>query len=194
MKSNHPYVISTRDLPSGAGNMRQFTLTAPVPADWSTALISVSPGDITLDITVQQVTDGILVNVSSCLDLQGQCGRCLQDITDQLDVDICQLYYFPHIAEQLIAQGDEDAKDEPVLQKEQIDLEPLLRDYVLPELPYQPLCNPDCAGLCPGCGQKWADLPADHEHVVIDPRWSALEDLATQLGAQTENGNASDSQ
>ena len=33
-----------------------------------------------------------------------------------------------------------------------IDLEPLVRDAVLLELPLAPLCSDTCLGLCPQCG------------------------------------------
>src|SRR5690606_28450727 len=36
-----------------------------------------------------------------------------------------------------------------------------------------------CRGLCPGCGERLDDLPADHEHVDVDPRWAALAGLAS---------------
>ena len=35
---------------------------------------------------------------------------------------------------------------------DQLDLEPMVREAVLLELPLAPLCRPDCAGLCPECG------------------------------------------
>ena len=55
-----------------------------------------------------------------------------------------------------------------------LDLEPALRDALVPTLPFQPRCRPDCAGLCPECGRRVDDLPADHRHDHPDPRWSAL--------------------
>ncbi len=50
----------------------------------------------------------------------------------------------------------------------------MVRDTVVLGLPVSPLCRPDCAGLCPDCGQRLDDLPADHTHELIDPRWAAL--------------------
>ena len=41
----------------------------------------------------------------------------------------------------------------------------------------RPLCRPDCAGLCSQCGERLDDLPADHHHESIDPRWAALSGL-----------------
>ena len=71
---------------------------------------------------------------------------------------------------------DKEPDDEEAsrLDGELLDLEPLLRDTVVLDLPYTPLCRPDCAGLCPDCG---ADLNADLDHShgeKIDPRWADL--------------------
>ena len=46
-------------------------------------------------------------------------------------------------------------------------------------LPARILCRPDCAGLCPVCGESLNDAdPADHEHDTgPDPRWAKLDEL-----------------
>ena len=78
---------------------------------------------------------------------------------------------------------------------ELLDLEPVLRDAVVLALPQNPLCGPDCPGLCPECGARLADDP-DHTHgEAIDPRWSALSQLAEQPvppADQSESDIASD--
>ncbi len=59
-----------------------------------------------------------------------------------------------------------------------IDLEPVLRDAAMLDLPFIPLCREDCAGLCPTCGVNLNDDP-DHGHgEAIDPRWADLADWA----------------
>jgi chromosomal replication initiator protein len=63
------------------------------------------------------------------------------------------------------------------LNKKEIDLELAIRDAVILNLDINPLCTEDCAGLCPGCGEKWINLPSDHAHTPDDPRWSALKDF-----------------
>ena len=60
-----------------------------------------------------------------------------------------------------------------------IDLERPIRDAIVLALPINPLCDEDCEGLCPECGQKWSELPEDHAHESIDPRWSGLSGLFT---------------
>ena len=62
-----------------------------------------------------------------------------------------------------------------------------MRDGIVTLMEDRPLCKPDCQGLCPGCGEKWEDLPDDHEHVVIDPRLAGLSGLLDQLTARDEN-------
>src|SRR5271169_4726011 len=54
-----------------------------------------------------------------------------------------------------------------------IDLEQSIIDAVGLELPFSPLCGPDCPGLCPECGVQLAEAPG-HHHDLIDPRWAKL--------------------
>jgi uncharacterized protein len=46
------------------------------------------------------------------------------------------------------------------------------------------VCREDCPGLCSECGARLADEP-DHQHDVIDPRWSALSALSTEASTTT---------
>ena len=71
---------------------------------------------------------------------------------------------------------DETTDEDEVgrMQGDLIDLEPALRDAVVLTLPTNPLCRADCPGLCPECGVHWDELPADHSHEQVDPRWAAL--------------------
>ena len=60
------------------------------------------------------------------------------------------------------------------------DLEALLRDTLVEELPLQPLCKPDCKGLCSQCGIDLNENP-DHQHDMTDIRFAALEGLKAKL-------------
>ena len=68
---------------------------------------------------------------------------------------------------------------------ELIDLDGPIRDAVILNLPINPLCSPDCPGLCPDCGMKWIELPEDHEHAPADIRWAGLENWS---GGNSESG------
>lgn len=72
-------------------------------------------------------------------------------------------------------EADEDDRE---LVGDLLDLEPVLRDALVPVLPFKPVCRPDCPGLCAECGAHLAD-DSGHHHDVLDPRWAALHRLTS---------------
>ena len=144
----------------------------PAPSDLGTELIGIPAGaDLELDLRLESVLEGVLVSGQARGPLAGQCVRCLDDLDAQIEVDLQELFVYPERAE----QDDDDELRE--IEDERIDLEPALRDAVVLALPFQPVCRPDCPGLCPQCGQRLADDP-QHGHEEQDPRWEALRVLA----------------
>jgi len=59
----------------------------------------------------------------------------------------------------------------------QIDLDPLLREYALLEIPIQPLCRPDCKGLCAECGENRNRVNCGHTIPSSESPFAALKDL-----------------
>lgn len=175
-----PLTISVRDLARRAGSVRQVELTVPAPEELGTAVLQVPTGsDVHLDLTLTAVSDGILVTGPVDVRLAGQCARCLDPIESGLTVELTELYYHPDVRARLIDDGDEDAEEYPVIDGDDLDLEPAVRDAVVLDLPFTPLCKPDCQGLCPVCGIRMEDAEEGHAHEDIDPRWAALAALAS---------------
>ena len=58
-----------------------------------------------------------------------------------------------------------------------LDLTEAVRQYLLIALPIKPLCDEDCAGLCPDCGEDLNKGPCDCPPREIDARWSELSKL-----------------
>ena len=98
-----------------------------------------------------------------------------------VDVDLQELYAYPGKR----PEGQEDEDDLRELEGDLLDLEPALRDAVVPALPFQPVCRDDCPGLCSECGARLADDPG-HHHDVVDPRWSALQAMLEQSSVTDE--------
>ena len=170
-----PLVLDIRDFPRRAGTDRELTLTVPAPAELGIEVLAV-PQDapIDLELRLESVMEGVLVTGSAQAGLEGECVRCLTPIQDEVDVDLQELYFY-EVPEDLSA---EEAEETPVVVDDTIDLEPLLRDAVVLALPFQPLCQDDCQGLCAECGANLNDDP-DHAHEApIDPRWAGLAGLA----------------
>jgi DUF177 domain-containing protein len=176
-----PLVLDTRDLPRRPGSMREVRRTVPAPKDLGLELVGVPEGaELSLDLRLESVSEGVLVTGTVTGPVTGECGRCLRAISDTVDVPIQELYAYEHSATDETTEEDEVGR----LQGDLIDLEPALRDAVVLALPTHPLCREDCPGLCPECGVHWDDLPADHTHRQVDARWAALQRLS---GGQTPN-------
>lgn len=151
--------------------MREYRRSVPAPAGLGLDIIGVPEGaPLDLDVRLESVTEGVLVTGTVTAPLRGECGRCLDPVTDELTVDVCELFAYPDSATDETTEPDEV----PRLGGDHLDTEPMVRDAVVLALPWTPLCDPDCAGLCPTCGQRLDDLPAGHTHDEIDPRWAAL--------------------
>ena len=85
---------------------------------------------------------------------------------------------------------DGDGEETYPLVDHEVDLEPLVRDAVLLELPLAPLCRADCQGLCPFCGVNRNDEACGCE-APADPRWSALDVLRVPEGRVESESSSS---
>ena len=172
-----PFVFDVRQVGRRAGSSREYRRSVPAPAGLGFDLVGV-PEDapIQLDLRLESVTEGVLVTGTVTAPLTGQCGRCLEPVSDEMVVDVCELFAYEDSATDETTEQDEVHRVDGDL----LDAEPVVRDAVVLGLPWTPLCRPDCAGLCPDCGQRLDDLPADHAHEVLDPRWAALAGFASE--------------
>ena len=169
-----PLVLDTRDLPRRPGAMRVIQRTVHAPSDLGLDLIRVPEGaDLTLDLRLESVTEGVLVSGTVAGPVEGECGRCLRPVTDAVRVSLQELYAYEDSTTEETTEEDEVGR----LQGDLLDLEPALRDAVVLALPNHPRCREDCPGLCPECGVPRDELPADHSHERLDPRWAALAKL-----------------
>lgn len=171
-------VVDIIDLPQQAGSIKNIHLETPAPADLGAEMIGAREGSpLVVDAELTSLDNGVLVRGRADVHLTGQCVRCLRDLEEDTAVSFDELYFTPEAASAQAAEGDEEADELFILGESTLDLEPALRDALVLALPFQPLCREDCAGLCPQCGERLDDLPADHHHEQLDPRWSALASL-----------------
>jgi len=177
-----PLVVDTRELGRRPGASQRLTRVVPAPADLGTVVIGVATGsDLTLTLLLESVMEGVLVTGTIEGTSTGQCVRCLEDIERELEVRVQELYAYP---------GASTAGDEDVLEMEGdlLDLEPALRDALVPALPFQPVCRADCPGLPTQYGAP-DDEEGDPDEGVpegVDPRWAALAQLAGLADPATE--------
>jgi uncharacterized protein len=158
--------IDVSDLLERPGSSRTVHVSEPVP-DLHTELAGV-PEDTPIegDLTLESVVEGIYVTGSVGGRMTLVCARCLKSFERGFDVGVREL-----VARE--AGPDDDYVIEPDLT---LDPEPMVRDAVVLDMPFSPLCRPDCLGLCEVCGgdRNLGECPG---HETTDPRWAALEVL-----------------
>lgn len=166
-----PWVIDTRWVGRRPGSLKTLQLELPVDEKVGTEVIAVVKGEIIdADLRLESVVEGVLVSGTASAVADGECARCLREVSLDLDVDLRELYAYPGSA--TAETTDED--ELPRVQDDLIDIEPLIRDEITLALPLVPLCRPDCAGLCVECGERLDDLEQGHAHAIMDARWAAL--------------------
>ncbi|MFL6090037.1 MAG: YceD family protein [Aeromicrobium sp.] len=165
--STGPLVVDTHALGRRPGTERTLELTVDAPADLGSGLNGVPEGSpINIELRLDAIMEGVLATGTASVQVTGECVRCLEPIDDTFVADFQELYLY-----------SDPGEEELALDGDLLDLEPVLRDAVVLALPINPVCDPECPGLCPECGARLADDP-DHTHEpAIDPRWSALKDL-----------------
>lgn len=165
-----------RDLIGHPGLMKELSVDLPAPAQWGEALVAVREGEsLELDLRFESVHEGILVTGELATLARGECGRCLDDIALDVEVEFQELFAYHR-----------DEACEYDVQDDHVNLEPIIRDAVVLALPFQPVCRPDCPGLDPQTGLKLADGTELTPTTVRDPRWDALTNFASteaDLGA-----------
>lgn len=147
------------------GSSREFSFDLPeVFLEPDLALKNVA-GTTRLTRTAQ----GILLQVKMHANLPAECVRCLSPIEQTLETEFSELFAF---TARSVSESGLILPEDGI-----IDLAPLLREYMYLEIPINPLCREDCAGLCPVCGENLNDNPHEHPVEITDPRLEQLKAL-----------------
>ena len=146
-------------------------LSVASPSRIGLAMIGIQPGaPLDLDLRVESVSEGVLVTGSLSAPITGECSRCLTPFSERIQVALTELFAYPDTLTEATTEEDEVGRVDGDI----VDLEQPIIDAVGLELPFSPVCRPDCPGLCPRCGVPLATAEAGHHHDEIDPRWAKL--------------------
>ncbi|MDQ3939737.1 MAG: YceD family protein, partial [Actinomycetota bacterium] len=128
---------------------------------------------LSAELRLESVVEGILVTGPASAPAAFECARCLKQFRGEVELEVCELFAAPgHL------DSEEDAYR---VEGEEIDLEPMLRDAVTLALPLNPLCDPDCRGLCAQCGREMARHTEECTQDATDPRWADLDVVRAKL-------------
>ena len=132
----------------------------------------IQPARIAAEVHKILETVTVEISVETALDLD--CGRCLEPFT--LPVQSGFRYTL------VPARDDEDQKaelaDEDIsfgyYQDDLIDLDALIYEQIMLQVPIKPLCAEACRGLCAHCGANLNTAPCECGPGAVDSRLEAL--------------------
>jgi uncharacterized protein len=110
---------------------------------------------------IGRTPQGLLVNGKFQGKFIAECVRCLNEFELPLETDFNELYAFNNrsTTESGLILPDDG----------RIDLEPLVREYMVIEIPISPLCKEDCKGLCSICGADLNQEICIHQESGTEP-------------------------
>jgi uncharacterized protein len=112
-----------------------------------------------------------------------QCSRCLEDFRFPLDSN-CDVTLFPFEDEAFPQEEELNVEDlrSSYYHEGEIDLSAIVREEILLDIPYKPLCRPSCKGLCPTCGEDLNRGSCSCKDEVFDERFAPLKGLKIGRG------------
>lgn len=154
------------------GSTRAYDIEDDLPIDGATRHVA---GDVRFDRTPR----GVLVRATMHGTMDDVCSRCVKPISYPVDIEIAE-EFIPAIdivtgAAIETLEGEEDAYR--IDSRHMLDLRDAVRQYWSIALPMAPLCDEQCRGLCPRCGEEIAASGHACTSDEIDTRWSALAKL-----------------
>jgi uncharacterized protein len=163
--SSRPFVVHAAKLRRQLGS-RWHEVRRGVIDDLACSGSAVPAGtEVEADVVLEAVIGGVAVTGTVRAQWTGTCRRCLELASGTLVVPVREHF----------TEGGDGEETYP-LHDDDVDLEPMVRDAVLLELPQAPLCRESCRGLCPMCGAD-RNAEACGCEPPADPRWAALDVL-----------------
>lgn len=157
--------IDIRELLARPGGAAKERIAEPIEG-LHTELADV-PADAPVEgeLLLENVVEGVFVSGTLSATMTLRCARCLNDYTRRVEVDVHELYS---------QQPDPDGDEYEIAPEGALDPEPMVRDAIGLQLPFAPLCRPDCAGLCERCGgdRNIGECSCEQE---IDACWAPLQ-------------------
>lgn len=180
LKNNNPFRLDVSHLTrQSPGTSREYDLEFPS--------LDFEPDfhlhDVQGTLIISVTDDGVALEGKLEAQTELGCSRCLDRYQQPLTLQFTEVYAFsPSEVE------DDDHKEQPLPPDAVIDLEPLIREYALLDIPIKHICSEDCKGLCPVCGANLNEEDCGHRQEEIDPRMAKLKQLLDEEEIEKMSG------
>ena len=128
-------------------------------------------GELTVDVSIESVVEGVVAQGRVRGAWSGECRRCLDEVGGPLDLALYEVF----------ESSPTEGETWPLID-DRIDLTSPVREAAILALPIAPLCSADCAGPAPdrfptGPSRSNVGDESTAESAGRDPRWAALDAL-----------------
>lgn len=148
-------------------------MTLPPPQGVALESVGVRAEQVEVDLQLEVAGEELIAQGVVGVRWRGPCRRCLEDQQATIDVKLREIF------QQAPVEGETYFLD-----KDEVDLEPMIREVTILHLPVAPLCSQDCAGpdpeRFPTTVESDDSVESDHAEVAdppMDPRWGPLSQL-----------------
>jgi uncharacterized protein len=162
-------------LQESPGAERSYTIREAIPGVDEDA----PPADVAGRVRLQRTNRGVFAHAEIDALVRDACGRCLGPAETPVHLTI-EEEFLPtldvHTGQPVARPAGDDAAFS-IDEHHHLDLTEAVRQALVVEEPMQPLCRPDCAGLCGRCGADLNQGPCACPAEIPDDRWAALRGL-----------------
>lgn len=171
-------IIDLSNLRQNPGRTQTVSLKSDVLAGLSEGLSL--KDEVSLDATLTGGERRVELEGHVHCTIETVCDRCLKPMSYTLDFDVHETLMSEHDVDVLASHDSDREKLESenwIYNDVHLDLNYLVLNAIIAQLPLRHLCQDDCKGLCPQCGANLNDGPCGCENKEIDSRWAALAQL-----------------
>ncbi len=129
------------------------------------------------NLHVDKIGDEVLFKGNLSTSIELRCSRCLKAFKKDMDIDIDVVYHSVSELKEETYEIKEDELDTGFYRGDELDLDELLLEQLILNIPMKPLCKESCRGICPGCGKDLNIEGCDCEKTALDPRFEKLKKL-----------------
>ena len=166
--------ISIKDITSLADQSRKFT------GSFDTEHFSYLGSDFSInhvepfDVVLSMIGSGKLhITFITSASITGACDRCLTDVSFELPVSVDETV---EISDGQVVT-DEEIGPYSFVDGEDINIDELILNEILVNFPAKILCQDDCKGICPVCGNNRNIASCGCDDTVLDPRMAQFLDV-----------------
>lgn len=174
--ANNPFEFDVSGVLNGDGLPETVTHTGPSPSRIGPEMIAIPAGrEVEVEATLTPLGSGVMVDATLTAQLEGQCVRCLKELTPTETLRISEVYAAD---DDFIAGDAEDEKDQGSgdeigrVEGDTVNLEQAFVNEAGLNLPFNPTCQPECEG---DTDVPTPDGISGEENNLVDPRWADLE-------------------